>query len=72
MFRLYAGIESDFGKAILDILRKQYPDQEITESPAAVGNKLMAIARKQLQNSDQDAMDAIQDLLTYLTTGSKF
>ena len=71
MTRLYAGIEAQFGKAILDILRKQYPGQEITESDAGVGNKLMAIARKQLQGNDTDSMDAIQNLLTYLTTGSQ-
>ncbi len=70
MMRLYAGIEAQFGKAILDILRKQYPDQEITESDAAVGNKMMAIARKQLQGNDTDSMDAIQKFLMYLTTGS--
>lgn len=72
MFRLYADIETDFGKAILDILKKQYPDQDVNEDPARVGHKMMAIARKQLQGSDQDAMDAIQNLLTYLTTGSQY
>lgn len=72
MFRLYADIETQFGKAILDILKKQYPDQDVNESPATVGHKLMAIARRQLQNNDTDAMDAIQDLLTYLTTGSMY
>lgn len=70
MIRLYAGIEAQFGKALLDILRKQYPDQEITESDSAVGNKLMMIARKQLQGNDTDSMDAIQKFLMYLTTGS--
>ncbi len=70
MMRLYAGVEAQFGKALLDILRKQYPDQEITESDAAVGNKLMMIARKQLQGNDTDSMDAIQKFLMYLTTGS--
>lgn len=72
MFRLYADIEAGFGKAILDILKKQYPDQDVDANPSQVGHKLMNIARKQLQGSDQDAMDAIQELLTYLTTGPKF
>ncbi len=72
MWRLYAGIETDFGRAVIDILKKQYPDQDVSEHPGTVGNKLMAIARKQLQNNESDAMDSIQELLTYLTTGSKF
>jgi len=71
MFRLYADIEAGFGKAVLDILKKQYPDQDVDADPSQVGHKLMAIARKQLQGSDQDAMDAVQNLLTYLTTGSQ-
>lgn len=72
MFRLYADAATDFGKSIVDILKKQYPDQEVDADPAQIGHKLMAIARKQLQYNDQDAMDAIQDLLTYLTTGSQY
>jgi len=72
MFRLYADIEANFGKAILDILKQQYPDQDINEDPARIGHKMMAIARRQLQGSDQDAMDAIQNLLTYLTTGPQW
>lgn len=71
MFRLYADVESGFGRAILDILRKQFPDQEITEDPARVGHKIMAIARGQLQGNDADAMDAVQEFLTYIATGSK-
>lgn len=70
MFRMYADIETQFGKAVLDILKKQYPDQAVDASPAQVGHKLMAIARKQLQGNDTDAMDAIQNYLTYISTGS--
>lgn len=72
MFRLYADIETDFGKAILDILRKQYPDQDVDADPAQVGHKMMNVARKQLRGNDTEAMDAIQDLLTYLVTGSQY
>ncbi len=70
MMHLYAGFESDAGKAILNILRKQYPGQEITETAGSIGAKLMSIARKQLQGNDTDSMDAIQNFLAYITTGS--
>ena len=72
MFRLYAGIEESFGHAILNILKKQYPDQDITETASSIGHKMMAVAKRQLQNNPHDAMDAIQHLLTYITVGSKF
>ncbi len=71
MFRLYADIETQFGKVIVDILKKQYPDQDVNEPPGRVGHKMMAIARRELQNNDSDAMDAIQEFLTYISTGSK-
>jgi hypothetical protein len=72
MFRLYADVETGFGKAVVNILKKQFPDQNVDISPATVGHKLMAIARKQLQNNDSAAMDAVQDFLTYITTGSRY
>jgi hypothetical protein len=72
MFRLYADIETDFGKGALEILKRAYPDQNIDADPAQVGHKLMNIARKQLQYNDQDAMDAIQEYLAYVSTGSKY
>lgn len=72
IFQLYAGIEREFGKAIINILKQQYPDQEITVTPSEVGNKMMAISKRELQRSDYDAQDAIQEFLTYLTTGSQF
>jgi hypothetical protein len=72
MFRLYADIETDFGKAALAVLKRAYPDQDIDADPAQVGHKMMNIARKQLQYNDQDAMDAIQEYLTYVSTGSQY
>ena len=72
MFRLYADISTDFGKAALAILKREYPGQNITADPAQVGHKMMNIARKQLQYNDEDAMDAIQDYLTYVSTGSQY
>ncbi|MGW8180322.1 MAG: hypothetical protein ACWGQW_16420, partial [bacterium] len=72
MFRLYADIETDFGKAIVQILKRQYPDQDVDIDPARLGRKLMAIARGQLQGNDDKAMDAIQDFLTYISVGSKY
>lgn len=69
MFHLYADIQAGFGKAVLNILKEQFPDQDIDISAPTIGHKLMAIARRQLQGNDQDSMDAIQNLLTYLATG---
>lgn len=70
MFQLIAEVRQsvvrDFGKAVLDMLKKQYPDQTIDVDPASVGNKMLAIARKQNQYNDDRSMDAIQDFLTYL------
>ncbi len=72
MMRLYASVESGFGKAVLDILKKQYPDQVITETAQSIGNKLMMVGRKQLQGNDTDVQDAIQNFLAYITTGSTY
>jgi hypothetical protein len=72
MFRIYADIQTDFGKALIDIIKKSFPGQEVSTPAGTVGHKLMAIARGQLQNNDAAAMDAIQDLLTYLSIGSQY
>lgn len=74
MLRLAAGIESNFGRAILNILAEQYPEakEEIAKEPASpIGGKMLAIARRELQNDNQAAMDAVQDVLAYLVS-SKF
>lgn len=70
VFQLVADIETNFGRAILDILKKQYPDQTIDANPGQVGHKLMAIARKELQYNPADAADAVQDFLAYISTGA--
>lgn len=72
IIRLAADIERGFGLAILQILEEQYPDQTIEVTPSEIGNKMMAIARRQLQNNNADAMDAVQDFLTYIMTGTEF
>lgn len=72
MFRLYADIETGFGRAVLDILRKQYPNAKIDINPATVGHKMMAIARREVQNNDSDAYDVLQKFLTYIATGSEW
>lgn len=72
MFRLYADIQANFGRAIVDILKKQYPDQNVTADPSSVGHKMWAIALKQNQRDEQRATDTIQEFLSYLTTGTKF
>lgn len=71
MFQLYADIETGFGQAILNILKKNYPDQDIDASASQIGHKMMAIARRQLQGNDDAAMDSIQNYLTYIAVGSK-
>lgn len=72
MFRLYAGIAESFGRALMDMLYKQYPDQiaqmkaDPKANPAYVGNKLLQIAKKENQGSEDRAEDAIQNWFTYL------
>jgi hypothetical protein len=70
--RLSADIARGFGSAVLQILKEQYPDQTIDVTPSEIGNKMMAIARRQLQNNNADAMDAVQDFLTYIITGTEY
>lgn len=72
MFRLYADIEAGFGKAVIDILKKQYPDAKIDIQPGTIGHKMMAIARREVQNNNDDAYDVLQRFLTYITTGSEW
>jgi len=72
MFQLYADVETGFGRAIINLLKNQFPGQNIDVQPASIGHKMMAISRRQNQNDDQRAMDTIQDFLSYLTTGTKF
>jgi hypothetical protein len=93
MFQLIAAIEDNFGRALFDILSKQYPDQvddmvaklsgfpaeQIEAEPATakraafrrLGNRMLAIARRELQHSPDEAIDVVQDFLTYIATGSK-
>lgn len=80
VLHLSASIAEDFGQSVIGILSKQYPemieemkmDDKYSENAAAsIGHKMLSIARKQLQYNDQDAYDAIQDMLTYMVS-SKF
>lgn len=74
MFRLYAGMEESWGRAVKDILRKQYPDakEEISKaiSDQALGQKMLAIAMKQTQYDETKAQDAVQNALAYFSTGT--
>lgn len=72
MFRLYAGVEDQIGKVVLDILRKQYPDQTIDMTASQIGGKLLGIARRELQGNDADAQDAVSEFLTYISVGSRY
>jgi hypothetical protein len=65
IFRLIADIETNFGRAVLNILKKQFPGQNIDIGPTTLGHRLMYVAKKQVQGNEQDAMDVIQNLLTY-------
>ena len=74
MFRLYAGMEASWGRAVKDILRKQYPDAkaEIDKgmSDQALGQKMLAIAMKQTQYDETKAQDAVQNAIMYFSTGT--
>lgn len=73
MFRLYAALEENWGRAIKDILRKHFPDAKAEINKASdhsIGQKLMAIAMKQTQYNETKAQDAIQDAIMYWSTGT--
>lgn len=76
MFRLQAGIESNFGRMVKDILKTQYPSQkkeiDAGVSDISLGQKLMNIALKQQQYDQVKAEEAVQEFLIYITTGPKF
>lgn len=69
MFRLYANLEAGFGQAVLDILKKQYPDQahEIDLTPMQIGRQMVNKAKKEVQNDEQAAYDVVQDWLVKVT-----
>lgn len=71
MWQLQAAIEDQFGRAVIDILKAQFPGQDIDISPAALGRKMLLIAKKEVQGNIDNAMDVVQDFLTYITTGSR-
>lgn len=65
-----------WGKAILNILQDQYPNmkEEMAEDPqyrenpaAAIGNKLFAIARKQMQYREVDSQDPVNEFVAYIS-----
>ena len=66
MFRLYADINSGFGKALLGLISKCYPGEKIDADPQGVGAKMMNIVKKQVQYDETRAQDVIQDWLTYM------
>jgi len=75
MFRLYAGMESSWGRMVKDILKKEFPESkkeiDAEMSDAALGQKILAIVMKQTQYNEDKAQDAIQRMLTYWTTGTR-
>ena len=66
MIRLYADINSGFGKALLGLIGKSYPGEKIDLDPQAIGAKMMNIVKKQVQQDETRAQDVIQDWLTYM------
>lgn len=80
MFRLIAGVEENIGQAIIDIIKEQYPDQDVdVGGPSTVGRRAINIAKKELRGDYENALDAVQDYLAYvysrsepLTIGEKF
>src|SRR5271157_3349424 len=66
MFRLYADINTGFGKALLGLVGKSYPGEKIDLDPQSVGAKMMNIVKKQVQQDETRAQDVIQEWLTYM------
>lgn len=69
MFNIIADIKQNFGRAVIDILKNQYPDQDVNINPGTVGSKLMAIAMSENQNDPVRAEEVVQDYLAYLSVG---
>jgi hypothetical protein len=66
MMRIYADINTGFGKALLGLVGKCYPGEKIDLDPQAVGAKMMNIVKKQVQQDETRAQDVIQDWLAYM------
>lgn len=67
MLRLAADIETQIGKYVLDILKRQYPEAaaagEIDLTGTQIGNLMVNAAKKELQNDYAESLDAVQDFL---------
>lgn len=64
MLRLAADIETQFGKYILDLLKRQYPDGEPIDLTATqIGHMMVNRAKKELQNDYHAAQEAVQDFM---------
>lgn len=65
MLRLAADIETSLGRHILEILKRQYPDQagEIDLNGTQIGNMMVSKAKKELQGDYAEALDAVQNFM---------
>jgi len=67
MLRLAADIQTQFGKYVLDILKRQYPESvdEINArfTGTQLGNIMVSKAKRELQNDESAALDAVQEFL---------
>ena len=65
MLRLAADIETQLGRYVLDILKRQYPDQvsEMDMTGTQLGNIMVNKAKKELQNDYSSALDAVQEFV---------
>jgi hypothetical protein len=66
----YDVLKRGFGKALLDILKKQFPDQDVDADPYQVGHRMFVKVLKEMQNQPDVTVEIIQDWLKYITTGS--
>jgi hypothetical protein len=65
MLRLAADIETSIGRHILEILKRQYPEQadEIDLNGTQIGHMMVNKAKKELQGDYAEALDAVQNFM---------
>ena len=65
MLRLAADVETSLGRHILEILKRQYPEQagEIDLNGTQIGHMMVNKAKKELQGDYAEALDAVQNFM---------
>lgn len=72
MFNLQAAIsdslKTNWGNLVQKILREQFPEAEFDMTAYQMGDQMFRKALRELQHNEEDASDAVQDFLMYITS----